>query len=1527
MADVQADEHLARSGSPEEVADRYRVEGSMLGGGIEGITAQEAVADDHVDSSQFGEDDSTPARAPVDRESAKPQSNEGAVTGAAKAAPVEVVKRRTINRPGVPTPAQAVAGNYPKAHKSFDHTPVTVETGKGQVRKGVDADGNEWSVKMPTDYGYIKRTEGADGEHIDVFLGPHKSSAVAGNVYVVNQKDPVTGKFDEHKVMLGFDGEESAMDAYVGAFSDGSGASRIQSVEVMTVSEFNQWLKSPQSKPAKSDTSLVPEPVPSEGNAPAGWDHVDNLAGGYLETQADIRAAATRITTAANAMVGARLRGQTSMEPITKVAVGAVSEAIRPLISDVPVLYLDTQDIMRMPWVLDAISEGRLTGPPSGFYDPASDSIVMNNGAHAMRGPDSEMRLLVHEGLHAALYNVINNSPRARNAAQSLLDQVKMWNPNSRAYGLTNVHEFISEAMSNHGFQTLLANTPVDPTTMRDFPRGGSTLWERFKNFVHRFLPGVSDNALDSVLRMTEHLTNIATTEGRRGNNTGYALYAPNVPGAVQDHAKATASWAKRLGYKLSTLHYIGQMNKDMFVDAVGDALKDTINAIQRMTPRSRQLQEESHALAVKFLEWGAKNREQAHAMSELAVDATMLNVNLVNDANWASNGSLDAANTHLGKDAARGWQAKANLKDLQRQFMKLPAEARAIWEAQTKYYKDTQNKVIRTSLNSLLNDFASNGRLTQAQVDDLVNKTMAGTLTDADGTLLGNTAIFNNLKSALTLKQLEGTYFPLMRFGNHVVKTRLKTGDLMGGNLIAPDTVEFRAADDKTARAMAKKFAGDTSMPVTSTKKTYFERATGKQLSAADATGQVVDHVYRVRVQRDGLFMFDSGPDAQRFIRESGSEFDQISGVMEKAGYNTDNTLKAGQLAALMGAVRGDKNLSDARKLEIEQALHQVAARLLPGNRIQKRTIQRKNTVGASNDLARALLAYGQSSSGYLARSEFLPKIREGLSRMRAIQADKTDISKDAVPRSQTIAELEKRISGNVETVYEPNRLVQDLMTLSFMDKLFSPAYSLLNAMQVMMTTHPYLSGKFGAAQSALHLQRAYSAVGLGTITLDGIKNTATAIKDIKAAALDTRDVIGDIKKRIAKQPDGVGLLAMMTELQARGALDDGALFEIASAVEGGRGVWGTGLARVDRVARQLPAAIEQLNRAVASIASYRLATQKGKTHAEAMEFAFDTTMLTQFDYSNSNSSTIFNSGLAKVALQFKKYAANMAVLLYDMTQRAFKGASVDERKEGRRALAQLVAVQIATAGALSLPGLELIKVFAMVGAVLGVGGGYDDIERWLRKTAEAHLGKTGAEALLRGLPRLAGIDLSGRLSLADMFLFGEPKTFDQEGWQAYAFRLMSGAPVGYVADLIAATGDIAKGDYSKAAEKIIPNKLIVDTLKARRQYGDGDLNAAQAASQAFGIRPAVSARKSEEIGDRMAARKDKEDEKKLLERRYMNGSKLERVKLVKEIKAYNDSEGVTFRTKISTGAMNRRIKAIEDKRAGRPNPDNKEY
>ncbi len=139
-----------------------------------------------------------------------------------------------------PTDAQKAAGNYQKGSVKIGKLDITIENAKGSTRSGTDASGKPWAVVMPTEYGYIKRSEGKDGDHVDVYIGPKPD---VGVVYVIDQIDPSTKKFDEHKAMMGFESREQAMAAYLAAFSDNSGASRLGEITRLTQEDFENWIE------------------------------------------------------------------------------------------------------------------------------------------------------------------------------------------------------------------------------------------------------------------------------------------------------------------------------------------------------------------------------------------------------------------------------------------------------------------------------------------------------------------------------------------------------------------------------------------------------------------------------------------------------------------------------------------------------------------------------------------------------------------------------------------------------------------------------------------------------------------------------------------------------------------------------------------------------------------------------------------------------------------------------------------------------------------------------------------------------------------------------------------------------------------------------------------------------------------------------------------------------------------------------------------------------------------------------------
>lgn len=142
-----------------------------------------------------------------------------------------------------PTEAQKKAENYKQGHVTLWGLPFTIENPKGSVRRGTDANGKQWEQVMNNTYGKIRRTEGVDGDHIDVFFGPNLQS---DKVFVVDQLNVDTKEFDEHKVMLGFDSMEEAQAAYLSNYEQGWQG--MGPVTETTMDEFKKWIESSHRK-------------------------------------------------------------------------------------------------------------------------------------------------------------------------------------------------------------------------------------------------------------------------------------------------------------------------------------------------------------------------------------------------------------------------------------------------------------------------------------------------------------------------------------------------------------------------------------------------------------------------------------------------------------------------------------------------------------------------------------------------------------------------------------------------------------------------------------------------------------------------------------------------------------------------------------------------------------------------------------------------------------------------------------------------------------------------------------------------------------------------------------------------------------------------------------------------------------------------------------------------------------------------------------------------------------------------------
>jgi len=92
---------------------------------------------------------------------------------------------------------------------AIENPQLTTRSGEGKE----DDVTTKWSVTLPYTYGEFIDTEGADGDPVDVFVGPELES---DTIFVIDQY--LQGDFDETKVMIGWSEESAAKAAYEASY-------------------------------------------------------------------------------------------------------------------------------------------------------------------------------------------------------------------------------------------------------------------------------------------------------------------------------------------------------------------------------------------------------------------------------------------------------------------------------------------------------------------------------------------------------------------------------------------------------------------------------------------------------------------------------------------------------------------------------------------------------------------------------------------------------------------------------------------------------------------------------------------------------------------------------------------------------------------------------------------------------------------------------------------------------------------------------------------------------------------------------------------------------------------------------------------------------------------------------------------------------------------------------------------------------------------------------------------------------------
>ncbi len=647
--------------------------------------------------------------------------------------------------------------------------------------------------------------------------------------------------------------------------------------------------------------------------------------------------------------------------------------------------------------------------------------------------------------------------------------------------------------------------------------------------------------------------------------------------------------------------------------------------------------------------------------------------------------------------------------------------------------------------------------------------------------------------------------------------------------------------------------------------------------------------------------------------LRSKGFDVDDaVPRQFENYGIQADAlSVQMRKMNTILERKADDRGYTPEQKSDLMNTLNEMSINLLGATRIQSRSLPRRYVAGASKDFVRNTTEYAHAAGNYIAKLDHRPKLDVALKKLdeavRASPSDgfasgRTTIQNEILRRVTTLNPISENKSWNAVT--------SRILAMSFIDKLMSPSYSVINATQPMMISAPYLASHYGIMRAYAAMGKAYSDIGSLKALKEGIG--ATADKLNWNSKIPT-DPVSLIRARLKNS----GEKELIDILVERGTIDTDSGLEVSAIVKSTKGIVGKldgGIGYLEGIARQMPKTIEAINRTTVAIAAYRLEMERSGDKARAVQFAQDTLNLTQFNYSASNTAPIMNHPALRLALQFKKYGISMYQFLGEQVAIAYRNESPGDRVRAIKALSYTIGMHALIAGAMGLP-TEPIKLIVTAANGLGVTDWtWGDVEDAQRRALADLFGAQFGEIVARGVPRALGIDLSTRMGIDTLMgPLGEPRSNEAQDWKAYMWDSLAGAPAGLVTDWARGVNDIAEGDFTRAIERLVPIKAFSDSVKAYRTATEGNVSEktgkqvmspytpGEAVVRALGFSPAREAESFERSSTYYRNLERYEADVSEFKRSWVEASSGARGRVWADIQKWNRKQPVDARIKLS--------------------------
>jgi hypothetical protein len=628
------------------------------------------------------------------------------------------------------------------------------------------------------------------------------------------------------------------------------------------------------------------------------------------------------------------------------------------------------------------------------------------------------------------------------------------------------------------------------------------------------------------------------------------------------------------------------------------------------------------------------------------------------------------------------------------------------------------------------------------------------------------------------------GPYFPLSRFGDHVV---IAFADINGKREFVREQFESRT---EAARALKwhKEKWGDKNARMT--------------------------------------YMADMSNTSQ-----SGDLFAFRDNLFTALDDNRDETLSDDRMDDdAKAAIRKSTEL-------LKNEINDLMLNTLPSSSIMQRRRHRHGTKGASSDMRRSVQNVMLQSAQQISKIKYADRIRSelndiGIENRKFATGDQSEVKQEyADIVSATHAEMSKRF----ELTMNPTGAAwaSNAGRLAFFHYLgWSPAAAIVNLTQVPAISIPVIGARYGVAKTTGVFLKVMTDWHMGKSEL----STREAYKSFAR----------DGNKNVTK--DEQNFIKVLIDRGDIDITRVGSITEEAHSDQRTPSVFGTKMQKLMRTGAYMFHGAEMSNREVTGLATYRLIKDKhpelfvGSTFKSSENMSENELKVydevreligtTQFLYESENRPRAMReNNIVRTMTTFKIYGQHIIYMYAQLGREALgrdKSLSPEKRREAQKALAGLVAFQMLAAGATGV--LPIAVAVSLMGMAYNMFA--DDEEeivspeveftQWIDDVVRGAFDDDEAafmSALLsKGIGNALGVDISSRVSQDTNLLLMMPDRPMSSGKEWYKEALLSiSGPVfgGIGANVVNFAQDAYEGNPTENIKSAVP-KVIRDIYKA---------------------------------------------------------------------------------------------------------------